>query len=287
MKPKGSFEIPRRRLCRAAALVMVGWSLALRSGAAPDTKADPPAASAPRAAAVDLRPRFAQWGLGPRQQGARGTCSVFAVTGALEYALATHEGRGQRLSVEYLNWAANQTRRQVRDGGFFSELWDGFARFGICAESDLPYQPAFDTALQPTAEVQSTAKSKLALGLRLHWIKRWNVNTGLSDEELAAIRQTLQRGWPVCGGLRWPKRDIWKNDVLEMCPAAEVFDGHSVLVVGYREAAEQPSGGVLIFRNTNRGGRDGAMPYAYAQAYMNDAVWIEAASNTNGVPPAP
>ena len=30
--------------------------------------------------------------------------------------------------MEFLNWAANQTGRGTRDGGFFSEMWDGFPR---------------------------------------------------------------------------------------------------------------------------------------------------------------
>ena len=43
----------------------------------------------------------------------------------------------------------------------------------------------------------------------------------------------------------------------------------------YRDAAGLPGDGVLIFHNTSRGGRDGYLPYTYAQAYMNDALWVE------------
>jgi len=67
-----------------------------------------------------------------------------------------------------------------------------------------------------------------------------------------------------------------------MCPPEEVFDGHSVLLVGYRD--DPPGGGVFIFRNTNRGGRDGFMPYSYARAYMNDAVWIESKAQATSPP---
>src|ERR1035438_1107053 len=63
-----------------------------------------------------------------------------------------------------------------------------------------------------------------------------------------------------------------------MCPADAVFDGHSVLLAGFGGGTNQPGGGVFLFRNTNNGGRDGSMPYAYAQAYMNDAVWIDSAA---------
>lgn len=224
---------------------------------------------------IDLRPQFEMWGLKPRQQGNRPTCSVFTFTGALEFALAHQRQQGERLSVEFLNWAANQTRRGARDGGFFSEMWNGFAKYGICAEPEMPYQAEFDSTRLPAPEARADAKGKLALGLRLHWIKAWNVNTGLSGDEFAAIRRTLNEGWPVCGGLRWPKQDKWQKDVLQMCPPEEVFDGHSVLLVGYQDDTDQPGGGVFIFRNTNRSGRDGFMPYHYAQTYMNDAVWIQ------------
>lgn len=224
---------------------------------------------------VDLRPKFEKWGLKPRSQGSRPTCSVFTLTGALEYAMTNERQQGERLSVEFLNWAANQTGRGAKDGGFFSEMWDGFASHGICAETEMPYLADFDSARTPAPEVRTEAKEKLALGLRRHWIKQWNVNTGLSDGEFIMIKKTLQEGWPVCGGFRWPKEDQWKDDVLQICPAAAVVDGHSVLLVGYRDDTHQAGGGVFIFRNTNRGGRDGWMPYAYAQAYMNDAVWIE------------
>ena len=226
-------------------------------------------------AKVDLRPKLVEWGISPRQQGNRPTCSVFAFTGALEFAAASQRQRGEQLSVEFLNWAANQSGRRARDGGFFSEMWDGFARHGICTEKEMPYQAEFDPARSPALEIRTEAKQKLALGLRLHWIKKWNVNTGLSGSEFSTIKETLNEGWPVCGGFRWPKQDQWEDDVLQMCPPAEVFDGHSVLLVGYQNDTEQPGGGVFIFRNTNRNGRDGYMPYTYAQAYMNDAVWIE------------
>lgn len=225
-------------------------------------------------ASVDLRPKFTALGLTPRVQGDRPTCSVFTMTGALEFANAAAQQHGERLSVEYLNWAANQTRRNPRDGGFFSDMWKGFAMHGICTEEQMPYQSKFDAERFPDNSAKSDAKARCALELQLHWIKRWNVKTGLKDEEFHAIKSTLNQGWPVCGGFRWPNKEHWKKDVLQMCSADAVFDGHSILLVGYRDDAEPAGSGVFIFRNTNRGGRDGYMPYEYAKAYMNDAVWI-------------
>ncbi|HEY5911681.1 MAG TPA: DUF2961 domain-containing protein [Verrucomicrobiae bacterium] len=228
-----------------------------------------------RPAAVDLRPRFDQWGLQRSLQRDRPTCSVFTVAGALEFAVATKQGHTPRLSVEFLNWAANKTCGDREDGGFFSDLWRGYAAYGICTTGDYPYQTKFDPAGTPPPEAFADAKTRLGLGLRLNWIKEWNVNTGLTDAHLEAIERTLAAGWPVCGGFRWPKQERWVNDVLQMCPANAVRDGHSVLLVGYRNDSSQPGGGVFIFRNTAHGGADGFMPFAYAQDYMNDAVWVD------------
>ncbi|MCB1126699.1 MAG: HEAT repeat domain-containing protein, partial [Verrucomicrobiae bacterium] len=226
-------------------------------------------------APVDLTRQFKQWGLPRWTQGNRPTCSTFTVAGALEFALAKREGRGTRLSVEFLNWAANDSCGDSQDGGFFSDLWKGFTVHGICPAEAFPYAATFDPTATPSAEAVAQAKERLTAELKFHWIKEWDVNTGLTEAHLAAIKATLGAGWPVCAGLRWPKRQQWVDGVLQMCPPDAVRDGHSVLLIGYREDPAQPGGGVLLFRNTANGGKDGAMPYAYARAYMNDAAWIE------------
>jgi Papain family cysteine protease len=226
-------------------------------------------------AVVDLRTTFSELGLKQRQQGARGTCSVFTIVGGLEFAIARSQGRGETLSVDFLNWAANQ-HRAPRDGGFFSDMWKGFSEHGICDEEQMPYLNKFDSSRAPDSAAIARAKTRLELNLTRHWIKEWNVKTGLTDAQFLAIKQTLNQGWPVCGGFRWPKKPIWKEHALQMCPPEDVFDGHSVLIVGYRDEPSEDGGGVLIFRNSNGGGTDSFMSYAYARAYMNDALWISA-----------
>ena len=185
--------------------------------------------------AVDLRPEFQRFGLAARQQGARPTCSVFTVAGALEFAVARRQGQSPRLSVEFLNWAGNKACGEAADGGFFSDLWNGYAAFGVCAESYWPYAATFSPGQGPDPAAMADAKTRLGLGLRLHWIKEWNVHTGLTADHLASIRRTLSSGWPVCGGFRWPKKEEWKEGVLQMCSSNAVRDGHSVLLVGYRD----------------------------------------------------
>jgi hypothetical protein len=230
-------------------------------------------------APVDLRPRFQQWGLGTRRQGDRPTCSVFTVVGALEYAVASRQRQGTRLSVEFLNWAAHAAAARTADGGFFSELWAGYTTYGICPEEALPYQERYEAALQPEAGALDAARRLQSLGLRLHWIKEWNPETGLTDAEFDAIRQALACEWPVCGGFRWPRQARWEDGVLQFCPPEEVYDGHSVLLVGYQDDPRQPGGGVFLIRNSSGDGRDGALPYAYVRAYMNDAAWVDLATS--------
>jgi hypothetical protein len=164
-------------------------------------------ASNEMAGAVDLRPAFQKWGLPIRLQGDRGTCSVFAMTGALEYALASRQQTGTVLSVEFLNWASNQATTNLNDGGFFSDLWTGFVAYGICPESNLPYLRSYDPSLRPGDEAMRRAREATEAHLRLHWIKPWNVATGLTETQFLEIKHALSLGWPVCGGFRWPKHE--------------------------------------------------------------------------------
>ncbi len=222
---------------------------------------------------VDLRPEFEKLHLSPRPQGARPTCSVFAVTQALEFTIAKSQAATSRLSPEYLIWAANQVRPGKRDGGFFSELWDGFAKHGIATESSMPYQNAFNPDALPDKTASAEAAKSLALGLRTHWIKKWNVNTGLSDAEFQTLLATLTSGSPVCGGFRWPKTDTWQNGIVRMCGPEDVFDGHSLLLTGFLTDSARPGGGLLLIRDSATG-QDRQMPFAYAKQFMNDAVWF-------------
>ena len=243
-------------------------------GARAQTPINNPGTSTNTMTNLDLRPVLREMGLVPRRQGNRPTCSVFTVTAAVEFALAKRVGHTPRMSVEFLNWAACQACGRTKDGGFFSDLWRGFEKSGICAEEAMPYQASFNPAVRPSSEALTEAKTRAKLGLSLNWIKRWDVTTGLTPGEFNGIRQTLAQGWPVCSGLRWPTHARWVDGVLQMCNADQVFDGHSILVVGCREDPAQPGGGVLIFRNTSGDGHDGLMPYAYARLYMNDAASI-------------
>jgi C1A family cysteine protease len=228
-------------------------------------------------AAVDLSPNFDRWGISTRPQGARGTCSVFAVVGALEYALATHQNHGVHLSVEFLNWAGHRATGRTVDGGFFWDLWDGYEQFGMCSEEDLPYASAFDAGLEPSAAVLNAALARRGVVARPNWVKEWEPETGLTDATFVEVKQTLATGHPVCGGFRWPKTAEWNDDLLAMAAPSDVFDGHSVLLSGYVDDPNTPGGGWFTIRNSQAADADGRLSYEYVRAYMNDAAWVEPA----------
>lgn len=247
-----------------------------------------PAVTSEPPADVDLRPALRAFGLPPRAQGDRPTCSVFVVTGALELALARLEGRGRRLSVEFLNRAANRVAGDRKDGAFFSDLWNGFRAHGICAEETLPYAVPSRSTARDFRKAMPEARAVPRDRLRVHWIKEWDPKKGITRAQLDEVRRTLAAGWPVCGGFLWPRKAVWTGGVLGMAPRDAVRDGHSVLLVGYRDDPEQPGGGLARIWNSSGVSRDGFLTYEYLLAYMNDAVWIgHAGGDAAGSRPRP
>lgn len=219
--------------------------------------------------AVDLGVRLVEWGIPTRAQGDRPTCSVFTVVGALEYAIAIRRGVGTHLSVDFLNWASRQATGRKEDGGFFWQLWKGYQTYGICEERLMPYEPVYNPQRSPSDEALENAQRFRGMAQRICWIKEWDPKTGLTDDQLAEIKRTLAEEFPVCGGFRWPQNATWTEGVLDMCAPDEVFDGHSVLLVGYDERTH-----VFGIRNSGSPSREGALSYEYVLTYMNDALVV-------------
>ena len=109
----------------------------------------------------------------------------------------------------------------------------------------------------------------------------------LSDTEVLAIKGALALGHPVACGLRWPKA-LRGHELLEVPPADKVFDGHSIILVGYQDEPKRSGGGIFLFRNSagprwGNGGY-GVMTYAYARTYANDALWLQLGPPNSEVP---
>jgi hypothetical protein len=224
---------------------------------------------------VDLAPRMRAWGLPLKAQGPRGTCSVFAIVAAVEYALARRNACGTTLSEQFLNWATHEASGEAGDGGFFSDIWAGFRASGTCAVALAPYSETFDPGYRPGAEAIAQAAALTNKPFAFHWIKEWDVETGLTDEHVAAVEACLLSGWPVCAGMRWPRQAPWRDGILRAPDDAEVYDGHSVLVTGVGPDPVDPAGRLWWLKDSAAGGCARAVPVSYARRYVNDLAWVE------------
>jgi len=229
---------------------------------------------APLPSQIDLSLQFDQWELPRRSQASRPTCSVFAVVGALEFTQAKYGKKPEYLSVEYANWAKNQAVGTSTDGGFFHNIWRGIRRHGICAENLYPYKDKFDAQAEPDETARKNAAEFLEIPTDIRWIKRWDPKIGLNDSQFLEIKKTLHEGLPVSVGLRWPRKAEKKDDVLLWVPEDGVYDGHSILFIGYQDDEHVEGGGYFITRNTNNRRQNEKMSYRYAKDYANDAIYF-------------
>jgi hypothetical protein len=89
------------------------------------------------------------------------------------------------------------------DGGYFDEIDQGYQKYGMVNEALLPYKSFFDPNLKVSPE---TMKQGAAMAPRLkpHFIKPWDVNTGMTSVQLLSVIAQLKSGRPVAAGVRWP-----------------------------------------------------------------------------------
>jgi Papain family cysteine protease len=236
---------------------------------------------------VDLRPAFEGEGLACTAQGDRDTCSLFAIT-----AVAEFESGGGRdmphppLSEEFAIWAAKKATGKTHDQAMFYEATRGLNVLGICRADLMHYVEKPKPAEKPSPRALSDARTR-SERWHVHWIRRWNVNRPLNDGELTAIKHALAHRHPVACGMRWPK-SMKGNQILAVPGKDQVFDGHSVALVGYDDDARKPGGGAFRFRNSNGPGWGdhgyGVISYGYVRAYANDAIWLQQGPPHSEVP---
>ncbi|HEY2343724.1 MAG TPA: C1 family peptidase [Chthoniobacteraceae bacterium] len=211
-------------------------------------------------------------------QGDRNVCSLFAITGLAEVeSVRGASGHGDRFSEEYLIWAARKFSGNEDGQAMFYQALDGLEASGICTEARMPYTAKTDAARSPSPEAIAEAET-LRDRWRAHWVKLWSLEAPLTEVQLTEIKRALADGHAVACGLRWPKH-LRGSELFEVPGENDVFDGHSIMLVGYEDDASKPGGGILRFRNSfgARWGEEGygAMSYAYASAYANDALWLQ------------
>lgn len=173
-------------------------------------------------------------------------------------------------------WAANKATGRDGDQAMFYEAVHGLETLGICQERLMPYSATPDDHRGPSAQAIENAR-ELAGHWRVQWVRRWNIARPLDGSELRGIKDAPAHGHPVACGLRWPKK--LEGDVLRAVPPhSDVFDGHSIVLVGYADNPTENGGGMFGFRNSFGPGWGaqgyGRMSYAYVRAYTNDALWL-------------
>lgn len=239
---------------------------------------------------VDLRPTIDQMGIALRNQGGRGTCSVFASTFLLEYMVSKERGlKNLDFSEEYLNAVANRATNTLGDGDFFSSIAEGYKAFGIVDEAWFPYRPIFDPALQPDDELTAIGEAARFYKPDFMYSKKQPTAPGqspkgLDDIQLAAVLKYLDKGVPVAFGFHGAAntKTVSVAGLTIMHDLVNELDGqyaHSVPIVGYSAASFIPSGGYLIYRNSagpNWGDHGyGYMSFNYARKFIYDAVVYE------------
>lgn len=238
---------------------------------------------------VDLRPLIAQYKMEIRNQGTRGTCSVFALTFLLEYmynhSLAINQ---PDLSEEYLNFVSNKVINENNDGGLFDDLNKGYQQWGMMPENKATYQ---STPVNTIAQ-NLLDEGKLWTRFSPDFIKPWNSMNGATSLQIQKTIEYLDKGIPVAFGGWWAKEqfrtttNILGVDLMDVPPIMQkdyndeknpngiMSDGHSVALVGYKKGSGFPGGGYFIFRNswdTIYGDKGyGYMPFSYVESYAND-----------------
>jgi hypothetical protein len=236
---------------KSPSVISAFCALALLAGAV----CSPANATESTALVVDLRPGFQLYGLSPRGQGSRGTCSVFVVMSAYEYLLGRAGGSKTRISPEFINWASNQISHDNRDGSYFLHALEGVSRYGICSETDYPYTDVYDASRAPGKDLLRIAETNShAMDNTLHpvltWISPHGARAGLSDKQIDRMIQVLQDGWPVGIG-----------------------SAHSLLLVGYEGPANDYSKGVFhVLDSAQVNFR--TVDYAYIKDQVSDVFYL-------------
>lgn len=252
---------------------------------------------------IDMRPVISQMGLSIKNQGARGTCSVFATTFLLEYMVCKERGlriqtwpqdsknRSINFSEEYLNAVANMATGRGDDGDFFESCWLGYRDFGIVGEEWFPYQQTFDDR-RPDNELIEVGKAARFFKADLMYSQKKPTQPnfspkGLSDQQLSAVINQLDNQVPVAFG-KHIARDIQTvssgglNILNDIADETDQPGAHSVAIVGYSASRVIPSNGYFIFRNSyGEGWGDkgyGYLSFNYARKYVYDAVVYDRAS---------
>jgi len=238
-------------------------------------------------AEVNMQPRFDQLGVGVKNQGARASCSVFALVSALEYQRSPAKGPAPEFSEEYLIWATLKTLGKIGvavpqgqsenlDIGFaLNEVAEALRAYGIATADELPYHFSLTDphVIEPSADVIARAKKRSP-------VDGFYITGREPKAQLANIVQVLNAGVPVITGIKWPEQMKF-NDNVELDEQKGLENnGHAVLLVGYRTKTGKIEDMEFLFKNSygEKWGENGygIATYRYLSKYLQSALFLDA-----------
>lgn len=168
-----------------------------------------------------------------KNQGARGTCTAFAVTAISEsFNRADHNETNLDLSEEY---AFKKTKEiDLIDygyqgyGAYLRSAAKAYRKFGMCRESNLPYRP--DAAEDSWKQVSISPKLNAeAFVFRAYRFGSVNKNEAGIKNALVATNHELLFGFTLKANYREAKT----NGGFFPVPAGDVIGGHACAMVGW------------------------------------------------------
>ena len=208
---------------------------------------------------VDLRTRFNELGLWIKNQGARPSCSVFAIVSALEFQSAELTGTATRFSEEYLLWATRKTLNRAprapssgsespddfknADEGFsLPEVVTALRTYGIPPRETMPNRFTEVSAGDPPLEIVEQARKTRRVSVHL-------LPGRDGPARVESLIHALNAGLPVPAGMAWPREYNWRTGFLDKQSVLE-GDGHAITFVGYKSDTGRIEDTVFTFKNS-------------------------------------
>lgn len=207
-----------------------------------------------------LRPEYERLGVDVRDQGRRGSCTIFGVLSPLEFQLARN-GQADRLSERFAMWAANLYRGRTGGNESYSvgDVVEALRIYGCTTESAHSGKYKDHGAVAaPSKDVQQDAGMRKDLHVQWLYTNEGVPNALPTEDVLTSICAILLTTNPVTLSLAWPNK-VRLSSTKIIQDGAAWNHGHVVVAVGFRMTGSRYGGGLFELRNSwgERWGDDG------------------------------
>lgn len=190
---------------------------------------------------------FERLRVGVKNQGRRGSCTVFGSLAVIEYHMA-RRGNFVSLSEQFAAWAATKIEDYRRKEGY--SMWDvtqGIQKYGITTEELMPYSES--VVGRPSNEALVDAATRKNIAALIFKDDPECRRDGFSIDVIRTLCGSIAEGWPVTVGMRWSDGGLDRYNMLEERGVSS-NDGHVIVLVGYTRDDRIPGGGKFTFRNS-------------------------------------